>query len=90
MGTPGPNPGGPGLTPYTGGGYATQPTASAALPMLHPMHPVAHTRAMRAYHKASKFAGTTAAQLNREELARLHAGNSSASPPLPGTMPPPH
>ena len=30
MGTPGPNPGGPGLTPYTGGGYPSYPTAPGA------------------------------------------------------------
>jgi hypothetical protein len=30
VGLPGPNPGGPGLTPYTGGGYSSYPTAPGA------------------------------------------------------------
>jgi len=92
MGMPGPNPGGPGLTPYTGGGYATQPTTSAA----PPMHPVHHVHAMHAHHKAmakkAALSGDTTAALNREELARINGGNLSSPPPgapMPEGPPPP-
>ncbi len=85
MGVPGPNPGGPGLTPYTGGGYATPPTTSATPPAHH--H---HVHAMHAHHKAmagkAAMAGDTTAALNREELARINSGNMSAptpGPPMP-------
>lgn len=80
MGTAGPNPGGPGLTPYSGGA----PTNSAA-PPAH--HAVRHAKAMHHFHKrmAHKAAltGDTTAQLNRQELARIQGGNLS-SPPAPG------
>jgi hypothetical protein len=96
MGMPGPNPGGPGLTPYTGGGYATQPTTSASPPVHQPLHPAAHTHAMHHFHKgmAAKAAqkGDTTAALNREELARINAGNLSNPPPAAAPMtegPPP-
>src|SRR5271169_1961960 len=87
MGMPGPNPGGPGLTPYTGGGYTT----SATPPMHQPLHPVAHTHAMHHFHKgmAAKAAmrGDTTAALNREELARINSGNISSPPPPGAPMP---
>jgi hypothetical protein len=90
MGMPGPNPGGPGLTPYTGGGYATQST-SASPPVHHPLHPAAHTHAMHHFHKGmaakAAAAGNTTAALNREELARINAGNMSAPPPPGAPMP---
>ena len=86
MGMPGPNPGGPGLTPYTGGGYT-----SATPPVHQPLHPAAHTHAMHHFHKgmAAKAAqsGNTTAQLNREELARINAGNISSPPPPGAPMP---
>jgi hypothetical protein len=92
MGVPGPNPGGPGLTPYTGGGYATQPTTSAMPPAHHPVH---HVRAMHAHHKAmaskAAMAGDTTAALNREELARINSGNMSSpmpAAPMPEGPPP--
>jgi hypothetical protein len=111
MGMPGPNPGGPGLTPYSPGQLrpaATPPMApppSAAAPSsmsdstsaTPPMH--RHARkgshgkmAGQAMHhgKGPQLAGSTANQLNQEELARLQAGNFSTpmAPPGPG-MPPP-
>src|SRR5262249_23907268 len=92
MGLPGPNPGGPGLTPYSGGGYAAQPTTSATIPVHHAVH---HAHAMHAHHKAmaSKAAesGDTTAALNREALARLQAGNMGTPPraaPMPEEGPP--
>jgi hypothetical protein len=82
MGLPGSNPGGPGLTPYTGGGYAPPPTTSATPPAHHPMH---HARAMHAHHKAmaskAAMSGDTTAALNREELARINSGNLGNPPP---------
>ena len=90
MGTPGPNPGGPPLTPYSGG--APAPEANSATPPIHPHHAVRHAHAMHAFHKhmAAKAAlsGDTTAQLNREELARIQSGNLGNPPapaaPMPG------
>src|SRR5690348_15870525 len=116
MGTPGPNPGGPGLTPYSGGapgatalrGPAAAPTApSAAMPppssdsmssYSSSATPPAHHRGYRhSYHgkmaghryrgKGPAMSGSTANQLNQEELARLQAGNYS-NPPAPSYSPP--
>jgi hypothetical protein len=89
MGTAGPNPGGPGLTPYSGGAPAgAAPTAGE----VHPHHAVRHARAMHAHHKQmahkAALSGDTTAQLNREELARIQSGNVSNPPapaaPIPG------
>jgi hypothetical protein len=91
MGMPGPNPGGPGLTPYTGGGYATQGTTSASPPVHQPLHPAAHTHAMHHFHKGmshkAALTGDTTAALNRQELARINSGNVSAPPPPGAPMP---
>ena len=91
MGVPGPNPGGGGgLTPYSGGGY--NPAASAAA--VSPHHAVRHAKAMHAHHMhmAAKaaLAGDTTAQLNRQELARIQAGNvgNPPAPPAPSPAPP--
>src|SRR5271170_5808476 len=69
MGTPGPNPGGPGLTPYSGGASPPPPASSSAMPPMH--HAMHHAHAMHAFHKgmAKKAAltGDTTAALNREE-----------------------
>ena len=126
VGVPGPNPGGPGLTPYstgaapppapapsangahgrmpaggkktsTRGGYipATSPpppsasdTTSATPPKYHHAHHVTHAAAH--YHKMAPLTGSTANQLNQEELARLQTGSSMPPPAAPmGAMPPP-
>ena len=86
----------PGVTPYTGGAAAAQPTTSASPPVHQPLHPAAHTHAMHHFHKgmAAKAAqgGDTTAALNREELARINAGNLSSPPPaapMPEGPPPP-
>jgi hypothetical protein len=59
LGVPGPNPGGPGLTPYSGGGApppppapmpATPPTAAEAPPPANSAMPPSHHH--RAYHHA--------------------------------------
>lgn len=91
VGVPGPNPGGPGLTPYTGGGTAAATTS--AVPSAH--HAVRYARGMHAHHKhmAAKAAltGDTTAQLNREELARIQSGNlgtpAAPQPPAQGVAP---
>jgi hypothetical protein len=99
MGMPGPNTGGPGLTPYSGGAPAAPapmpppsagapPAANSAMPPAH--HAVRHARAMHSFHKGmshkAALTGDTTAQLNREELARIQSGNLSnpAAPPGPG------
>src|SRR5713226_8071660 len=107
MGMPGPNPGGPGLTPYSTG----QPRPVAAPPMAPPppaaapppsmsdstsATPPMHRHARKASHgkmaghtgKGPKLTGSTANQLNQEELARLQAGNFS-NPSAPPMAPPP-
>ena len=113
MGTPGPNPGGPGLTPYSSGPRTTAaPPSSAPAPAMapsatppsstydntsatppsYPGHRHArhyakghygHAKA-GTYHRGKGYpvTGSTANQLNQEELARLQAGNYS-NPPAP-------
>jgi hypothetical protein len=111
LGLPGPNPGGPGLTPYSTG----QPRPVAAPPMAPPppaaapppsmsdsassATPPTHRHARKGSHgkmaghsgKGPKLTGSTASQLNQEELARVQAGNFSnpSAPPGPGMAPPP-
>ncbi len=91
MGMPGPNPGGGGnLTPYSGGGAAPAPAENSAMPPAH--HAVRHAHAMHHFHKGmahkAALTGDTTAQLNREELARLQAGNTSNPPAPPMAAPP--
>jgi hypothetical protein len=87
VGTPGPNPGGPGLTPYSGGAPAS--AANSAMPPAH-----RHARAMHHFHHymahKAALSGDTTAQLNREELGRIQSGNLG-NPPAPpqGSMAPP-
>ena len=81
----GPNAGPAGVSPYA------PPTTSASPPVHHPLHPAAHTHAMHHFHKGmaakAAAAGNTTAALNREELARINAGNMSAPPPPGAPMP---
>jgi hypothetical protein len=94
LGVPGPNPGGPGLTPYSGGGAAPPPAAAeapppsnSATPPIHHHYAYHHARAMHHFHKAmaekAALSGDTTAQLNRQELARISTGNLG-NPPAPG------
>ena len=116
VGLPGPNPGGPGLTPYIGGAPGPKPSGSNYIPPSAPpaaMAPAAgapmsdstsatppsHRHARHASHgkmahhggKATRLTGTSANQLNQEELARLQSGNVSMppAPPPPGAGAPP-
>jgi hypothetical protein len=106
VGVPGPNPGGPGLTPYTGGAPRAMPSAppaamapgpaetSSAVPpgSRHARHKISAHGRMAHRGKATQMTGSTANQLNQEELARLQAGNMgmppAPPPPGPGAMPP--
>jgi len=117
MGMPGPNMGGPGLTPYsagappapapsasgahgrmpaggkktsTRGGYIPPPSAADTTSATPPMHHHAHhaTRTA-AHHKMAPLTGSTANQLNQQELARLQTGSSMPPPAPMGAMPPP-
>jgi hypothetical protein len=111
MGMPGPNPGGPGLTPYSSGPRTTAaPPPSAPPPAMAPsamppssmsdtssaMPPKHHRASRHASHgkmaghhrgKGPQLTGSTADQLNQEELSRLQAGNMSM-PAAPGMAPP--
>lgn len=98
LGTPGPNPGGPGLTPYSGGAPPAPPAAAeapppsnSAMPPSHHHYAYHHAKAMRNFHRSmahkAALSGDTTAQLNREELARIQTGNMSNPPPPPGPMP---
>jgi hypothetical protein len=93
LGTPGPNPGGPGLTPYSTG--APPPTAapssmsdttSAMPPKHHHAHAHHTSHGKMAGHRGPQLTGSTANQLNQEELARLQQG---APPMARPTAPPP-
>jgi len=95
MGMPGPNPGGPGLTPYSTGQRSAPPPAamapSAEAPSMTestsamPPRHHAHRGKMAAHHrgKEPQPAESTAEQLNQEEYARLQAGNTPMPPPEP-------
>ena len=87
VGLPGPNPGGPGLTPYTTGQPAPTAESTSAMPPKHHAH---HAKTA-AHHrgKAPQLTGDTANQLNQEELARLQAGNFSNPPVEPSNPLPP-
>ena len=115
MGTPGPNPGGPGLTPYSGGApYTGGARTTAAPPPSAPpaamapsagaapsetssaMPPAHHRHARHASHgkmagqhrgRGPELTGTSANQLNQEELSRLQAGNMSTPPVVPAPTP---
>ena len=99
MGMPGPNPGGPGLTPYS---TAPKPRAmpapppSAAPAAMAPSDtssamPPSHRHARHASHgkpshhpsNFSNLQGNVANQLNQEELARLQSGDTSMPPAPP-------
>jgi hypothetical protein len=106
MGMPGPNVGGPGLTPYSSGPRTTAaPSPSAPPPAMAPSAmppssmsesssamPPKHHRASRhashgkmaGHHRGPELSGSTANQLNQEELQRLQAGNFSNPPASPG------
>jgi hypothetical protein len=104
MGTPGPNPGGPGLTPYTTGpGQAPPPYTPRAAPMAPAPPPTSSyersapppsyptQRQARTYHKRGATyseSDNNADQLNGQELNRLQAGSYSG-PPAPSYAPPP-
>jgi len=103
MGTPGPNPGGPGLTPYSSGPRTTAASPPSAMPpssmsdtsSATPPHHRASRHAshgkMAGHHhgKGPQLSGGTDNQLNAEELQRLQAGNfANPSAPAPGMMPP--
>jgi hypothetical protein len=90
MGLPGPNPGGPGLTPYSTG--APPPSASdttSAMPPKHrhAPHHVASTHQMLHAHGPKSGTDTTA-QLNQAELARLQAGAPAMAPQMAPPPPP--
>ncbi len=76
MGTPGPSPGGPGLTPYSTG--AAPPAATSAQP---PMHRPSRARSAKKVPPGPGSTTDTAAQLNQAELARLQAGAPPEPPP---------
>jgi hypothetical protein len=89
MGVPGPNPGGPGLTPYSTG--APPPSASDTTSAMPPKHHHAHAHHVASTHQmlhahGPKSGTDTTAQLNQAELARLQAG---APPMAPQMAPPP-
>jgi|SRR6516165_5612447 hypothetical protein len=86
MGLPGPNPGGPGLTPYTTGQPPPESTSAAPRGSRHARHKIsAHHRGA----KAPQLTGDTTNQLNQEELARVQAGNFSNPPVVPSNPPAP-
>jgi ABC-type nickel/cobalt efflux system permease component RcnA len=88
VGLPGPNPGGPGLTPYSGG--APRPMAAPPTSAMPPVHRHAHAHHVVSTHQmlhahGPKSGTDTTAQLNQAELARLQQG----APPMPPQMAPP-
>jgi ABC-type nickel/cobalt efflux system permease component RcnA len=91
LGVPGPNPGGPGLTPYSTGAPPSTPSASDTTSATPPAHHHAHAHHVASTHEmlhahGPKSGTDTTAQLNQAELARLQAG---APPMAPQMAPPP-
>jgi hypothetical protein len=86
----GPNPGGPGLTPYTSGQQTPPAPMAESTSAMPPKHHAHHAKTA-AHHrgKAPQLTGGTANQLNQEELARLQAGNFSNPPVEPSNPLPP-
>jgi len=60
--------------------------ATSATPPMHRHARASHHVGMSAHHP-SQMAGSTANQLNQEELARVQAGNFSMPPAPPGAEP---
>jgi len=99
VGVPGPNPGGPGLTPYTTGpdqvppyyGPPPAPMAPAAAPpsSSYAPPPPSYSSQGRRGRTGTYSADHSANQLNRQELDRLQAQNYRYPPP-PGYAPPPY
>jgi hypothetical protein len=98
VGVPGPNPGGPGLTPYTAGpgqappyyGPPPAPIPPAAAPpasTYEPSAPPATYSSQRRRGRAASSADNSANQLNRQELGRLQVQNYRSFAP-PGYAPP--
>ena len=89
LGVPGPNPGGPGLTPYSTGAPPSTPSASDTTSAMPPKHRHARQHVVSTHHMlhahGPKSGTDTTAQLNQAELARLQAG----APPMAPQMAPP-
>src|ERR1700720_3485292 len=91
VGLPGPNPGGPGLTPYSTGAPPSASDTTSAMPPKH-RHARAHhvVSTHQLLHAHGPKSGTdTTAQLNQAELARLQAGDFSNPPAEPSNPRPP-
>jgi hypothetical protein len=66
----------------------TASPTSATPPMHHHAHHATHAAAH--HHKMAPLTGSTANQLNQQELSRLQTGSSMPPPAAPmGAMPPP-
>jgi len=93
LGVPGPNPGGPGLTPYSTGAPPSTPSASDTTSAMPPKHRHARQHVVSTHHMlhahGPKSGTDTTAQLNQAELARLQAGNFSNPPVEPSNPLPP-
>jgi hypothetical protein len=81
------NPAAPGATGVGAPMPAPAPPTSSATPPVH--HAVRHVMHHKGMAKPAAVTGDTTAQLNREELSRIQAGNFSnpPAPPAPGPMP---
>lgn len=96
VGLPGPNPGGPGLTPYSSGQApptaATPPSSetTSATPPTH-RHARYGSHGKVASHHPSRFpnlqGNNVANELNQAELARLQSGNPTPPPASGYEMP---
>jgi ABC-type nickel/cobalt efflux system permease component RcnA len=91
LGVPGPNPGGPGLTPYSTG--APPPSASDTTSAMPPKHHHAHAHHVASTHQmlhahGPKSGTDTTAQLNQAELARLQQGAPPMAPASGPAAPP--
>jgi hypothetical protein len=92
LGVPGPNPGGPGLTPYSTGAPPSTPSASDTTSAMPPKHRHARQHVVSTHHMlhahGPKSGTDTTAQLNQAELARLQAGAPAMAPQMAPPPPP--
>jgi hypothetical protein len=92
LGVPGPNPGGPGLTPYSTGAPPSTPSASDTTSAMPPKHRHARQHVVSTHHMlhahGPKSGTDTTAQLNQAELARLQAGAPPMAPQMASPPPP--
>src|SRR6201981_3059843 len=92
LGVPGPNPGGPGLPPYSTRAPPSTPSASDTTSAMPPKHRHARQHVVSTHHMlhahGPKSGTDNTAQLNEAERPRLQAGAPAMAPQMAPPPPP--